>query len=487
MRWYLLASVLTVATPALALAQTSSSAPVSWTVSPGHSQAGSNTCTLSGDLGAHQAMAIVADAAAPPMTFTLVVDDNAGQPDSQASTGQVAIASPGSPPLTIPGTIAFGQFQGVLDPLAFKPFLHIFTAEESMTVTLDDQPAISVNLSGTTNASEDMWKCEVTQGINQPVTAPTTTMAATAPASATPASIAPSPPDDAPTSLVPPAPAPPTEGPASLVPPAAIVAGAPPAQPPQVLSGAGNENTDPFTVNGPWTIKWRSTDPNPIIQVKQASDGSDVQTLGGTGNGRSYMPTGGTFYLDVDADGAWTFVIAPPGSPAAQPDAPAAAQTTASASTQSLEDQFIGIVQAAMASYKSASNDMASGGVRAARASSLCGLFAANKEADGWTGTITTLSSSNQGWGVLAVKLTGGITVETMNNGLSDAGDQSMIDPSSDLFKTVSQMHEGEPIKFSGTFFDSQADCVQEISLTQDGSMTSPDFVMKFTSIEALQ
>ena len=131
MRWYLLASVLTVATPALALAQTSSSAPVSWTVSPGHSQAGSNTCTLSGDLGAHQAMAIVADAAAPPMTFTLVVDDNAGQPDSQASTGQVTIASPGSPPLTIPGTIAFGQFQGVLDPLAFKPFLHIFTLKRA--------------------------------------------------------------------------------------------------------------------------------------------------------------------------------------------------------------------------------------------------------------------------------------------------------------------------------------------------------------------
>ena len=103
--------------------------------------------------------------------------------------------------------------------------------------------------------------------------------------------------------------------------------------------------------------------------------------------------------------------------------------------------------------------------------------------ANEWTGTISNVSSGEQGPAVLMVKLTDGVTVGTMNGSTPDSANGSLIEPASALFKTVSQLHVGERVLFSGQFLPSNADCIKETNPTEDGAMTSPSFVMKFTTI----
>jgi len=42
-------------------------------------------------------------------------------------------------------------------------------------------------------------------------------------------------------------------------------------------------------------------------------------------------------------------------------------------------------------------------------------------------------------------------------------------------------MKRDDPVKFSGTFIYSDIDCVKEASLTQEGSMAAPEFLLRFS------
>jgi len=145
---------------------------------------------------------------------------------------------------------------------------------------------------------------------------------------------------------------------------------------------------------------------------------------------------------------------------------------------KAIEDQFLAILQDAKVSYQNTSDATLSLGARANRAADLCTLLGNDRNVVDWTGTISTLSDSGS---VLAVKLANDVTIGT--SGASDGQAASMIDPASDLFNTVSQMHVGERIRFSGNFFPSNTDCIKETSATPKGSMTAPYFLMKFTAI----
>jgi len=50
----------------------------------------------------------------------------------------------------------------------------------------------------------------------------------------------------------------------------------------------------------------------------------------------------------------------------------------------------------------------------------------------------------------------------------------------------VVSLSRDQHILFSGSFFPSDADCVQETSLTQEGSMTDPEFLFHFTDVSAI-
>jgi hypothetical protein len=101
-----------------------------------------------------------------------------------------------------------------------------------------------------------------------------------------------------------------------------------------------------------------------------------------------------------------------------------------------------------------------------------------------WTGTVAKLSSSSGGKGVLVVSIGPQITVATTNNDFSDSFNHSLMDPASDVFRQALTLSQGQRITFSGFFLPSTTDCVEERSLTQQGSMTDPEFDFRFTDIQ---
>lgn len=150
------------------------------------------------------------------------------------------------------------------------------------------------------------------------------------------------------------------------------------------------------------------------------------------------------------------------------------------------EGQFVAIIDQASAAYDSGSNDMAKGAARPARARSICNA-ATGVQASEWRGTVETLSSNNEGKGVLTVRLSPHATVSTTNNALSDSmGMHTLIDPSSDVFRAATALHEGQAVIFSGSFAQNDKDCFEEMSMTQEGSMHDPEFLFAFSSVKAV-
>jgi hypothetical protein len=146
------------------------------------------------------------------------------------------------------------------------------------------------------------------------------------------------------------------------------------------------------------------------------------------------------------------------------------------------EKEFILAVQQGQAAFRSAPNEMAQGGTRSKRRIAICQSLP-QISVSAWVGRIDTLSSNSDGKGVLEISLAPDIRVKTWNNDFSDSASHTLIDPSSSLFGIVSQMRKGDQVVFSGAFFPSDVDCVTETSMSLQGSMTDPEFLFRFLSV----
>ena len=73
------------------------------------------------------------------------------------------------------------------------------------------------------------------------------------------------------------------------------------------VDGSDSGATRPFAVSGPWEIQWvASGNFFAIVLMDSAGKWVDlVANQGSPGKGSSYRPTGGTYYLDIQALGAW--------------------------------------------------------------------------------------------------------------------------------------------------------------------------------------
>jgi len=159
-----------------------------------------------------------------------------------------------------------------------------------------------------------------------------------------------------------------------------------------------------------------------------------------------------------------------------------------------MQVKFIEAVKIARESYERANNEMARGGNRAKRALTVCNALGLRKSGTGvwvpvndWIGNIKTLSSNSDGKGILGITIGDQISVKTWNNALSDIGDRTLIDPNSALFNVVSEMKVGMKVRFSGYLKRDKTDCVDESSMTQDGSMMDPEFTMRFRQVISVE
>ena len=146
------------------------------------------------------------------------------------------------------------------------------------------------------------------------------------------------------------------------------------------------------------------------------------------------------------------------------------------------QQRFVTAVARARDAYKAAPNEMAQGATRVLRAREICGLLASRDIID-WEGTVDTLSSNNDGRGILGITIGPRIWVTTWNNAVSDAWDKTLLDPSSAIYAAAVNLRKGQKVRFSGSLIEAEKDCVREESITMDGSMTGPEFIIRFTGL----
>lgn len=79
-------------------------------------------------------------------------------------------------------------------------------------------------------------------------------------------------------------------------------------------SGSNTSNTRPFTVDSPWELHWSAT--GSFFSIMIRSETGDLIGVGanqaGSGDGSSFQPKGGRYFLAVSALGQWRIWITPP-------------------------------------------------------------------------------------------------------------------------------------------------------------------------------
>jgi len=146
------------------------------------------------------------------------------------------------------------------------------------------------------------------------------------------------------------------------------------------------------------------------------------------------------------------------------------------------ERAFISIVKDGQ---DAAGNEVAVHKASEKRAEDLCGALPADLKVTDWVGTIDDVDTTSGGdSGVLNVNIAEGVNVTTWNNGLSDIGDHTLIDPDSEVYDALAELDEGATITFSGEFVDDDEDCVSEQSLFETNGMKHPAFVFRFSAVQ---
>jgi hypothetical protein len=134
--------------------------------------------------------------------------------------------------------------------------------------------------------------------------------------------------------------------------------------------------------------------------------------------------------------------------------------------------------------YENAGTDFARGASRPSRAALVCAALK-SRNAKNWIGKLTGLTTNSEGKGVITIELIRGlIYAKTWNNSLSDIGADTLVEPASRLFNSLGKLNISERVKFSGEFLSSKVDCVKEASMSLQGSMTQPEYLMRFSTVE---
>lgn len=152
------------------------------------------------------------------------------------------------------------------------------------------------------------------------------------------------------------------------------------------------------------------------------------------------------------------------------------------ASMPSAEQQFISMLALYSDRYTTLKNELQQSALRDERKQSLAQSLG-NRRVDGWRGVIAQLETNTDGKAILSIKLSPRVEVKTWNNALSDLDSNTLIEKTDPIYRSIFNLGVGDEVTFSGSFMASDVDYIKEASLTIDGSMTRPEFIVKFASV----
>lgn len=133
--------------------------------------------------------------------------------------------------------------------------------------------------------------------------------------------------------------------------------------------------------------------------------------------------------------------------------------------------------------YAIAPNELKKSQLRVARKKELQDVLASLRFND-WVGELTELGTTTDGGACVSVRLHNSpIILKTWNNHISDLFDNSIIPINTPLYENISNLPKNCNVKINGTFRVSDEDFLKECSITEEGSMTEPEFIVNFNQI----
>lgn len=149
------------------------------------------------------------------------------------------------------------------------------------------------------------------------------------------------------------------------------------------------------------------------------------------------------------------------------------------------QDYFILTVEKYVAGFRQAKNELQQSALRDQRKNEISKIIS-ERAVSSWVGRINKLETNTEGKAILSIRISPDIEVKTWNNAFSDINASTLISKDSSLYNNLFELSRGQRVEFSGSFFSSQADYVEETSMTIQGSMTNPEFLFKFKSVKPL-
>lgn len=153
-----------------------------------------------------------------------------------------------------------------------------------------------------------------------------------------------------------------------------------------------------------------------------------------------------------------------------------------------IQQQFVFVIQEYEKEYDKAPNELKKSAVKTKRGNQIKETLGNTRNFKDWICIVTDMSTTSKGNASFSLKIEKTkIQIGNMNNELSDLFDNTLIEQNNPLYDIISELKKGDRVKVSGSFLKSiDNDYIYEISLTENGSMQSPDFVVKFETIEKL-
>lgn len=149
------------------------------------------------------------------------------------------------------------------------------------------------------------------------------------------------------------------------------------------------------------------------------------------------------------------------------------------------ESNFVGVITGYTNKFSDAKNELQQSTLRDSRKIQIANSLQ-SRSVSGWIGKINHIETNSEGKGVLSVSLSPDVVIKTWNNALSDITTNTLIEKGSPVYSELINLSPGQKIEFSGRFYESDTDYITETSVTINGSMRSPEFLFKFTSIKPI-
>lgn len=150
------------------------------------------------------------------------------------------------------------------------------------------------------------------------------------------------------------------------------------------------------------------------------------------------------------------------------------------------QQNFLKVIEDYKVKYDDAPNELKKSAVRTERGNKIKEALGNTHNFSSWVGIVEQMQTTSKGKAIFTIEIEGtGIKMGTINNEFSDLFDNTLIEQSNPLYNAIAELQKGDKVIVSGSFLNSSArDYVEEYSMTEAGSMKTPDFLVRFTNVQ---